>query len=60
MEKKTSDTDSPNEERGNNEDSLRISRIIPFQLDEEKKFFVANMAFNLTPQQVKDWFAVRN
>jgi hypothetical protein len=30
------------------------------QLDEEKKFFVANMAFNLTAEQVKAWFTVRH
>jgi hypothetical protein len=30
-----------------------------FSLDEEKKFFVANIAFTVTPEQVQQWFSVR-
>jgi len=33
--------------------------VVPLQLDEDKKFFVANMPFAFTPEQVKDWFTVR-
>ena len=51
------DTPLTSKEEGGG-DLLCDVKTIP-QLDEEKKFFIANMAFTVTPEQLQAWFSVR-